>query len=111
MSVQRKIALFTVLAMLLAGLAATVVLAATKTVAVKDNHFGTKSLTIRKGTTVKWVWRGRNIHNVTVTSGPSKFRSGTKTSGTFKHRFTRKGLYRIVCTIHAPGMKMTVRVK
>ncbi len=39
-----------------------------------------------------------------------KFRSGTKSSGTFRKRIRRGGRYRIVCTVH-PGMDMTLRAR
>jgi plastocyanin len=83
----------------------------TKRVSVKDNVFGPKSVTIRKGQKVKWTWKGSAPHNVTVTKGPVKFHSKTKTSGTFTKKFKKKGKYTILCTVHAPSMKMTVRVK
>jgi plastocyanin len=91
-------------------------LAATKSVEVDDNYFvhehGTPTVTVKKNDTVRWRWEGKNPHNVTVTSGPVKFHSSTKKSGTFTKKFTRKGTYRIVCTIHADsGMKMTLKVK
>ena len=89
-------------------------LAATKSVEVDDNYFvrdsGTPTVTVKKNTTVRWKWEGKNPHNVTVTSGPVKFHSSTKTSGTFSKKVTRTGTYRIVCTIHN-GMKMTLKVK
>jgi plastocyanin len=93
------------------SLAVPAVWAATKTVQVKDNKFVAASITVRKGTTVKWVWKGAAPHNVTVTKGPVKFKSTTKTKGSFSRKLTRKGTYTILCTIHAPDMKMTVRVK
>jgi plastocyanin len=93
------------------SLAVPAVWAATKTVQVKDNKFAPTSITVRKGTTVKWVWKGVAPHNVTVTKGPVKFKSSTKTKGTFSKKLTRKGTYSILCTIHAPGMKMTVKVR
>jgi plastocyanin len=86
-------------------------MAATRGVSVRDNVFSSKSVTIHKGQTIKWTWRGKAMHNVTVAKGPASFRSSTKTRGTFSHRFTRKGTYRLVCTVHAPGMKMTVTVR
>ena len=85
-------------------------LAATKTVTVGDSFFRAKDVTVGKGTTVRWVWRGKLIHNVTVKSGPSRFHSLAKAGGTYSKRPTRPGAYRIVCTIH-PGMTMTVRVR
>jgi plastocyanin len=94
-----------------AGALAIPALAATKTVQVKDNKFVANRITVSKGTTVKWVWRGKAPHNVKVTKGPVKFGSKTQVKGTFAKRLTKKGTYSIVCTIHAPGMKMTVTVR
>jgi len=81
-----------------------------RTVAVKDDVFGPRTLTIPRGATVRWAWKGHAPHNVTVTKGPVKFRSSTKTSGRFTRTLTRKGTYTIICTIHQPGMKMTLKV-
>jgi plastocyanin len=81
-------------------------------VAVKDNVFAPKKLTVARNTTVRWVWRGSNPHNVTVTKGPVKFKSKPAiTKGSYSRKLTRKGTYTILCTIHAPGMKMTLTVK
>ena len=85
-------------------------LAATR-VAVKDDRFSKRSVTIAKGASVRWVWTGHSRHNVTVATGPRYFRSATKRSGTFTHRFTKRGTYRLVCTVHAAKMRMTVTVR
>jgi plastocyanin len=94
-----------------AGALAIPALAATKTVQVKDNKFVASSLTVSKNTTVKWVWKGKAPHNVVVTKGPVKFKSSVKLKGSYSKKLTKKGTYSILCTIHAPGMKMTVKVK
>ena len=99
----------------LAAVAATAALvpsatAATKTVRVDDDVFRPGSLSIRVGDTVRWRFVGDNPHNVTVTKGKQRFRSGTKSSGTYRKRIRRGGRYKIVCTIH-PGMDMTLRVR
>jgi plastocyanin len=85
--------------------------ASSKTVQVKDNKFVANKITVRKGTTVKWVWKGKAPHNVTVTKGPKKFASRTMVKGSFSKKLTKAGTYTILCTIHAPGMKMTITVK
>ena len=68
-----------VLAGALAGVLAASALAATKTVKVGDVYFvkrGTpQTVTVSKGTTVKWTWVGNLPHNVKVTKGPVKFTS------------------------------------
>ena len=83
----------------------------TKTVLVKDDFFSPKKLTISKGSKVTWVWKGKERHNVAVANGPSTFRAGTRKTGKFSHTFSKRGKYFIVCTIHAPDMHMTVKVK
>jgi plastocyanin len=83
----------------------------TKTVSVKDDFFSPKKLTISKGSKVKWVWKGTERHNVAVANGPSNFRFGTRKTGSKTHTFTKRGTYSIVCTIHAPDMHMTIKVK
>lgn len=75
-----------------------------------DNFFKPTKLTVTAGTTVTWTWAGSNTHNVTVTSGPQKFRSPDQDSGTYTRTLTKTGTYKIVCTFH-PGMTMTLKVK
>jgi plastocyanin len=94
---------------LTAGVLATQAFGATKTISVKDNLFSPKSVTVKRGTTVKWVWRGKAPHNV-VSTGAGRFQSKVQTKGSFSKRLTKKGTYKIVCSIHAPGMKMTIKV-
>jgi plastocyanin len=105
-----------IVVVLLAGLLAAPAFGATKRVAVGDNWFvrstGTPTVTVSKGTTVTWRWTGRSLHNVTVTKGPVKFRSGSKLSGRFSKRLRRAGTYTIVCTVHGArdqSMKLVVR--
>jgi plastocyanin len=105
---KRTFALLAALA--LVGALAVPALGATKSIALRDTFFSPKSVTVKKGTTVKWVWRGRLPHNVTVKKGPVKFHSSTKTKGSFSKKLTKRGTYRIVCTIH-PGMNLTLKVK
>ena len=85
--------------------------ATTKTVKDKDDVFSPTSLKITRGTKVRFVWRGEAPHNVRAVSGPRRFTSKVQTSGTYSYTFRKKGKYELVCTIHAPSMKMTVRVR
>jgi plastocyanin len=86
-------------------------LAATNTVDVGPKfRFGTKSLSIRKGDTVRFRWVGKLPHNVRIASGPVRGTiSGVRKKGTVSKRFTRAGRYTIVCDIHQ-GMKLALRV-
>ena len=97
--------------MIIATAAAIAFAASAPTVAVKDDVFVKSSLTVKKGTRVTWRWKGSDPHNVKVRKGPVKFGSSTMTKGSYSRKLTRRGTYRLVCTIHAPDMKMTIRVK
>ena len=99
---------------LLGAVAATAAFAlpaegATTAVSVKDNVFAPKSKTVKRGDTVRFVWRGRAPHNVVIT-GPKRASSKVQTKGTYRFRTTTKGSYKVVCTIH-PGMEMRLRVR
>jgi plastocyanin len=85
-------------------------------VKIGDNYFvrpsGVPTVTVSKGTRVKWVWTGRRLHNVKVISGPVKFGSTSKTSGTYAKTVRRAGTYTIICTIHGgkdQKMRLVVR--
>ena len=109
---MKKLLLAGLVAALLAA-AGTQALAATRSIRVGNNFFVHRgrpaTVHIHRGTRLTWRFRG-SLHNVTVTRGPQRFRSGNRRRGTFSHRFTRRGTYRIVCTIH-PGMRMTVKAR
>src|SRR4051794_25171052 len=98
-----------------AAVVAVPAFAGTKSVKVGDNYFVSRSnnatVTISKGSSLKFVWRGHNPHNVSKTRGPGKgFHSPVKTSGHWFHKFTRGGTYKLICTIHS-DMKLTVKVR
>ena len=91
-------------------------LAATKSVKVGDNYFvrssGVPTVTVMKNDTVRWNFAGERPHNVTVKSGPVKFHSPDKSSGTYKRKMTRAGTYVLYCTIHGQSdQSMKLRVK
>jgi plastocyanin len=102
------------IAALVCGLLAAQALAATRSVTIGDDFFVRKgsppTVTVKRGTTVRWVWRGDNPHNVTVRRGPVKFHSSVKESGTYSRTVRRVGTYRIVCSVHQPDMRMTLKV-
>lgn len=97
---------------LIVAVSASIALAATKSVGVKKAgsryHWNPTHLTIKKGDTVRWSWKGSVPHNVT---GPG-FHSKTATSLTYSRRFTKAGSYTVVCTIHkALGQRMKITVR
>jgi plastocyanin len=108
---KRLIALLVAVAAVAAAIAVPA-FAATKTVKVGPTvHFGPTRLNIKRGDTVKFQWTGKLPHNVRISKGPQRGTiSRVKTKGTASRRFTRAGTYTILCDVHAPTMKMTIRV-
>jgi plastocyanin len=105
--VRKLIALMTVAALTAALILSAVAFGATKKVGVKGFKFTPATLKVKKGTTVVWHWSGSVPHNV-VGKG---FKSGLKPKGTLKHKFTKKGRYAYVCSIHKGlGMKGVIIV-
>lgn len=88
--------------------------AKTSTISVRDNSYSRSSISIKKNGTIKWAWRNTgNSHNVTSgKKNPVSFTSKTKSgSFSFSHKFTKRGTYKIFCSIHPDQMKVTVKVK
>jgi plastocyanin len=82
-------------------------------VRVQDNFFDPRSVGVAQDSTVTFVWRGSNRHNVRFTkvpSGGSRKGSRTKTHGRWTRTFSKPGLYRYVCTLFS-GMRGTITVK
>jgi len=112
---MRKLIVLVLVTGILGVLAATA-LAATKSITVGDNYFvrssGVPTVSVKRNDTVVWRFRGDNPHNVTVRSGPVKFRSSTRSSGTYRKKVTRRGTYRIYCSVHGASdqsMKLVVK--
>ena len=102
-----------VLAVATAGavaLAAVPAFAATKSIRVADNEFRPSSTTMSRGDTVRFRWVGDAPHNVTRVRGPRFKTISNRDSGSVSRRLTRRGTYRLVCTIHA-GMDLRIRVR
>ena len=79
--------------------------ATTNTVEIKGFAFNPATITVTKGTTVKWTNNDNAPHTVTTTSAPVDFDSGTKNKGdTFTQTFDTAGTYGYYCSIH-PSMK------
>ena len=111
---MRKLLVVALAACALAALAATAV--AAKSIKVGDNYYvrssGVPKVTVSKGTTVAWRFRGSSPHTVTVSRGPAKFNSGVRSSGTYRKKMRKRGTYTIYCTIHgASDQKMKLVVK
>jgi plastocyanin len=99
------------LALCAAALPQPAVSAGVKRVVLKDIDFSPATVTVRRGDSVRWVWRDPNVSHDVTSRGRLRFRSSaTRLTGTHTVRFRRKGTYRYVCTIH-PSMlgKVVVR--
>lgn len=112
---KRLIALLVAVAAVAVAAVAVPAFAATKTVKVgPQTSFGPKSLSIKSGDTVRFRWTGSLPHDVVITKGPNirgiKVISRVRTSGTVSKKFNTKGTYSILCRIHRPTMKMTIKV-
>ena len=102
-----------VLSLAVFALLAPFAYAATKEVKVKDNFFKPDRVTIDKGDTVRWVWRGDNQHNVALKKPDLRRvarRSAVKTDGKFTHQFGIVGTWRVLCELHPRRMRMKVIV-
>jgi plastocyanin len=104
-----------VLTLAVALLAAAPATAAPRNVKIGDDYYvrsgNPPTVTVTKGRTVRWNWRGSRQHNVVVRSGPVSFQSALKRSGSYSRKMRRAGTYRIICSIHAPDMAMTLKVR
>ena len=112
---KRLIPLLVAGALVAVAVVAVPALAATKTVKVgPQTSFGPKSVSIKSGDTVRFRWTGKLPHDVVITKGPGirgkKTISRVRTSGTVSKKFNTKGTYSILCQVHAPNMKMTIKV-
>ncbi len=71
--------------------------AANHSVTLKNFRFRPGNLTIHAGDSVTWLWRdGETEHNVTFHG----FHSRTQVHGSYSVRFTRRGTFAYVCTLH-----------
>jgi plastocyanin len=87
--------------------------AKTRNVRVDDNFFKAKTITVRKGTIVKWTWGSAGDptdveHDVYSTKG-TRLRSGFKTEGTYRKRIRKTTRY--LCRVHATTMRGKIVVK
>jgi len=104
----------TVLKHIMAGVTATLILAATpalaEDVAVRiDNFtFGPQEVKVKAGTTVTWTNADDIPHTVV---SPNNFRSKVMdTDGTYSFTFTTPGTYKYFCSLH-PHMTGTIVVE
>jgi hypothetical protein len=78
---------------------------------VGDYAFGAQRVLLRRGSAFTWRFGGGVDHDVTVASGPAGFASPSMRKGTFTYRFTRRGTYRLFCSLHPARMTQLVIVR
>ena len=99
-----------VAAVVLAVLAPAAGASTTRTVRLKDSYFTPSNLRVRPGDAVRFVWSGVLPHNLVGRGVPRRYEDPAERRKPLRIRFTRRGIFRYVCTIHT-GMDMTVRVR
>jgi plastocyanin len=78
-------------------------------IVIKDYMFAPNSVTVKAGTTVKWINKDDEPHSVVSDTG--LFRSGAvDTDETFSFKFDKPGTYHFTCSIH-PRMVGTITVE
>jgi cytochrome c peroxidase len=85
--------------------------AAVQTVDQKGIAFSVTSLTLAKGSFVRFLNSDATAHNITIAGPGGVVNGGLQQPGqAFKAPFMKPGAYQVVCGIH-PKMKMTVVVR
>jgi plastocyanin len=78
---------------------------------VDDFRYGVERISLPRGTTFTWRFRGAFEHDVTVVGGPEGFSAPWTLAGTFTHRFTKPGRYRLFCSLHPAKMVQQITVR
>jgi hypothetical protein len=86
-------------------------LASARSTWVGDYRYGVERVSIRRGTVFTWRFVGRVAHDVTLATGPVGFASPSMIRGTYRHRFARRGVYRLYCSLHPTRMTQIVTVR
>ncbi|HEY1356731.1 MAG TPA: plastocyanin/azurin family copper-binding protein [Thermoleophilaceae bacterium] len=82
------------------------------TITVGDLFFRHRNISVRRGTTLRWLFKGREIHNVTVANGPRGFASVNLTSGrSYRKKLRTPGTYQLFCALHPVAMTGTIKVR
>jgi plastocyanin len=101
------------LTVLVLGLAVGPALAADTMVVQKGLLFSRSEITVGVGDTVRWSNADDATHNIHIKSMDDEYDEdfGLQKPGvTVAHKFDRRGVYRVICSIH-PRMKMIVTVR
>jgi plastocyanin len=83
----------------------------TNRVRAGDVFFAPRNLRVRPGTTVRWDFDGRQLHDVTLASGPRGFSSPHRLKGRFEQQLDTPGTYRLFCSLHPVAMTQRIVVR
>lgn len=91
----------------------TIKLRTGSTIVARDNFFSKRNVSVRRGTTLRWRFASkRALHDVTVADGPEGFAAPHLDEGrTYSKKLTRKGTYKVFCSLHPVAMTGTIRVR
>ncbi len=91
----------------------TRVLPGNAAVKIGQASFSLRNLSIPLGAAVSWTALDRKEkHNATLANGPEGFASPNMRRGrSYSRRFSKPGLYRIMCTLHPIAMTQTIAVR
>lgn len=81
-------------------------------IAVGDNFFTRKNISVAAGSTLKWKFNGQFLHNVTVADGPRGFSSvHLDKNREYKAKLRTPGTYKLFCALHPVQMTETIKVR
>jgi plastocyanin len=78
---------------------------------VGSRFFRRANVSVSQGATLRWLFGGDALHNVTVANGPRGFSSRNLSSDrAFSTKLSKPGTYQLFCALHPVTMTATVRV-
>ena len=81
-------------------------------IGVGDSFFSQKNVSVAAGSTLKWKFNGKLLHNVTVADGPRGFSSAHLDQGrTYQAKLSAPGTYKLFCALHPVQMTETIKVR
>jgi plastocyanin len=79
---------------------------------VSNFSFSRPNLSVPRGSTVRWTFDDKAIHNITLASGPRGFASPNLSDGrSFKTKLRVPGRYQLFCALHPVAMTESITVR
>lgn len=81
-------------------------------IGVGDSFFTRPNVSVAAGSTLRWKFNGKLLHNVTVADGPRGFSSAHLDQGrVYKAKLRTPGTYKLFCALHPVQMTETIKVR